>query len=448
MSTGPEPGLPRLLTIMGSGETSPTMVRTHRELLARLGPAPVPAVLLDTPFGFQENAEDIASRAQAYFRESLHTAIDVASFRSAAGADPLARASFLAQVGAARYVFAGPGSPSYALRQWARSGLPGLLAEKLRTGGAVTFASAAALTLGLATVPVYEIYKVGETPRWLDGLDLLAEAGLRAAVIPHYNNAEGGNHDTRYCYLGERRLSALEEELAGGAFVLGVDEHTGLVLDLGAGRATVVGLGVVTVRARGRSAQLPAGTTLPIAELAERAAGLAEGGTGDGGQGAGPAAGGTGDGGQGGGEVAAPGPGDPRPSPLMAGIRDHEAAFAGAVGARDVDGAVRAILALDDELVAWSRDTLESNELDRGRDAVHAMVASLGQLAEVGARDQRAVVGPFVETLLDHRERARAGRRYEEADDVRDRLSALGVEVRDTPEGTRWALAENDGTAP
>ncbi|MDQ1396963.1 MAG: hypothetical protein QOG64_2222, partial [Acidimicrobiaceae bacterium] len=26
------PPLPRLLTIMGSGETSPTMVKTHREL--------------------------------------------------------------------------------------------------------------------------------------------------------------------------------------------------------------------------------------------------------------------------------------------------------------------------------------------------------------------------------------------------------------------------------
>ena len=45
--------LPRLLVIMGSGETSPTMVQTHREVLGRLGPPPVPAVLLDTPFGFQ-----------------------------------------------------------------------------------------------------------------------------------------------------------------------------------------------------------------------------------------------------------------------------------------------------------------------------------------------------------------------------------------------------------
>ena len=108
----------------------------------------------------------------------------------------------------------GPGSPSYALAQWKGSQVPAVLAEKLRTGGCVTFASAAAVTLGAFALPVYEVYKVGQRPHWLEGLDLLAEAGLRAAVVPHFNNAEGGNHDTRYCYMGERRLSALEDAAA------------------------------------------------------------------------------------------------------------------------------------------------------------------------------------------------------------------------------------------
>jgi hypothetical protein len=36
----------RLLVIMGSGETSPTMSKVHRELFARLGgPGQVPAVI-------------------------------------------------------------------------------------------------------------------------------------------------------------------------------------------------------------------------------------------------------------------------------------------------------------------------------------------------------------------------------------------------------------------
>ena len=108
--------------------------------------------------------------------------------------------------------------------------------DKLPRGGAVTFASAAALTIGAATVPVYEVYKVGATrsgPRTRPA----AEIGLEVAVVPHYDNAEGGGHDTRFCYLGERRLSALEPQLPDGAWVLGVDEHTALVIDLDAGTA-------------------------------------------------------------------------------------------------------------------------------------------------------------------------------------------------------------------
>ena len=93
------------------------------------------------------------------------------------------------------------------------------------------FASAAALTLGIATVPVYEIYKCGEDPHWLEGLDVTSAAGIRAAIIPHYDNNEGGTHDTRFCYLGERRLSIMERDLPEGAFVLGVDEHTACTFD-------------------------------------------------------------------------------------------------------------------------------------------------------------------------------------------------------------------------
>src|SRR5436853_2701762 len=259
---------------MGSGETSPTMVKTHRQLFARLGPPPVPAVLLDTPFGFQENASEVAGRAVEYFRQSVGQDVEVASFRSA-GADVLAYETMLSRLRDARYAFSGPGSPTYALRQWSSSLVPSLLAQKLRTGGCVVFASAAAVTLGVAALPVYEVYKVGEDPRWLPGLDLLGEAGLQAAVIPHYNNAEGGTHDTRYCYLGERRLRAIEAELPGDAVVLGVDEHTGCVLDLDAGSAAVVGLGTVTVRARGRSAQLETGATVPIGRFRELAHELA-----------------------------------------------------------------------------------------------------------------------------------------------------------------------------
>ncbi|MBV9933619.1 MAG: hypothetical protein JO367_04900, partial [Actinobacteria bacterium] len=136
---------PRVLAIMGSGETSPTMIKTHRRLLAeadRVGPA----VLLDTPVGFQENASDIAARAVEYFRDGVGHRISVARWRGA-HEDDVTYEEMLTALRTGGYVFAGPGSPSYALRQWADTPVPSLLAAKLRDGGCVTFASAAALTL-------------------------------------------------------------------------------------------------------------------------------------------------------------------------------------------------------------------------------------------------------------------------------------------------------------
>jgi cyanophycinase-like exopeptidase len=409
----------RLLVIMGSGETSPTMSKVHRDLLARVGSGP--AVMLDTPFGFQENADDISAKALAYFKESVQRELVVASFRAAEGVDPLAYETTLARLREAVYVFAGPGSPSYALAQWSASQVPAVLAQKLRGGGCVTFASAAACTLGPYALPVYEIYKVGDRLRWLEGMNLMAEVGLPAVVVPHFNNAEGGNHDTRYCYMGERRLSLLEAMLPEDVFILGVDEHTACILDLDAATATVAGLGSVTVRRQGRMSALPSGTTLPLGELA-----------GVGGRKAGaPAPAPVGD---------VPAPASGAVDPLTADTDRFEMAFDAALRAGDAPAAVKVVLELDDLLHDWSRDTTESDLLDRGRAAVRAMVVRLGEAADVGVRDPRHVVGPFVEALLDARRRARADGRWADADGLRDRLLAAGVEVRDTADGTEWQL--------
>lgn len=403
----------RLLAIMGSGETSPTMVKTHRALLERVGG---PAVLLDTPFGFQANADDLAARAVDYFRTSVGTDLGVVSMRRA-DADALSTERAIARLREAHYVFAGPGSPSYALRQWEASAVPPVLADKLASGGCITFASAAALTLGIVTVPVYEIYKVGAEPTWLPGLDLLAGAGLSAAVIPHYDNAEGGTHDTRFCYLGEDRLARLEYELPDGAFVLGVDEHTGLVLDLDDRTASVVGLGGVTIRVGGHSTVFATATTVAIDELGDAA-------TGGGGRAS----------------VAPPPVPEGPATPFLAHLEQLSADFDSALARRKPDDAVAAALGLETLLVEWSRDPAQSDQLDRGRSQLRTMVVRLGEVAEVGARDPAEVVAPLVETLLALRAEARSRGDYGAADDVRDRLVTAGIEVRDAPGGSSWGL--------
>ena len=74
---------------MGSGETAPTMVTTHRMLAAKLQ-KPARATLLDTPYGFQENAPELATKAVEYFSTSINITLDVAGLTQMIGADALA----------------------------------------------------------------------------------------------------------------------------------------------------------------------------------------------------------------------------------------------------------------------------------------------------------------------------------------------------------------------
>lgn len=424
--------LPRILTIMGSGETAPTMVSTHRALVAQL-PSPTSALLLDTPYGFQENAPELAARAVAYFRTSVNIDITVAGLvrmhDTHLPADPVLIERGLRALTDSHYIFAGPGSPTYALRQWSGTNVASIIENKIRHGGIVTFASAAALTLGRVTLPVYEIYKVGQDVERLDGLDLLSALGINAAVIPHYDNAEGGNHDTRFCYLGETRLHLFESLLDDDTYVLGVDEHTGLIIDSDAGTARVVGNGTVTLRLRSVSHTLHSGTTIDIEVLhnpwkhfgtttstptttSHRA----------------PES------------VSAPDSIDASDDTFEGTLTRLNQDFGKAIAARDADSAVRACLDLEQAIVDWSSDTLQGDIADRARAAVRSMISQLGDASSGGLKDPREVVGPYVEAMLAVRATVRAEKRFDLSDVIRDAFANLGVEVRDTPAGVEWVL--------
>ena len=426
--------LPHILAVMGSGETAPTMVTTHRMLASKLE-KPARAVLLDTPYGFQENAPELATKAVDYFQTSINLELEVAGLTEIIGADSLAVERGLQKVADADYVFAGPGSPTYALRQWSGTPLAGLLNKKLRDGGIVTFASAAALTLGRFTLPVYEIYKVGEDPRWLDGLNILGNVGINVALIPHYNNAEGGHHDTRFCYMGERRLSMLERELPADVYVLGVDEHTGMVIDLDAETVTVVGKGVVTIRVRGESTQIASGETFSVDRLRDPASAT----TRDTRQSATSQA-------KTSAKSVSTGAAAATGAPAIFDNNLREATdrlnqvFSAALANSNADGAARAALDLDDAIAGWSGDTLQSDATDHARAVLRSMITRLAGAATGGLRDPRDVLGPFVQVLLDLRAQVRSDKRFDLSDIIRDRLAALNVEVRDTPEGAQWGF--------
>jgi cyanophycinase-like exopeptidase len=437
----PSTPLPRLLVIMGSGETAPTMTNPHRRVFERLAKATggaVNAVLLDTPFGFQENVDILAAKTAEYFVDAASRQVDIAGLARTDTGDIVAIETAIAKIRAADWVFAGPGSPTFALRQWEGTPIPEAIAAKLRDGGAVVFSSAAALTLGRKTIPVYEVYKSGADPYWVDGLDILTGIGLPVVVIPHYDNKEGGNHDTSKCYLGERRLAMLEPELDDDVFILGVDEHTGVIIDLDSQTAEVVGKGGVTLRKDGVSTRIETGSTVPFSTLQAGPVTTVTLGTGTNvtesvtsGTGTDMTAM----------TMSAQDAGGSENIPSLAGDAARlEAAFDAAIAERDADRAVAAVLELDAAIVRWSRDTLQGDEMTRARTALRSMIVRLGAAATGGVRDPREILGPIVEAALAARVTARTEKAYAVSDAIRDNLTAAGIEVRDTANGAEWVL--------
>ncbi len=420
------------LVVMGSGETAPTMVRVHRRIFADTGAGP--AVMLDTPFAFQLNADELLARILAYFAQSIGRPVEVVRWRRH-DAPTLDQEKALALLSRARWAFAGPGSPTYALRQWHGTQVPAALADVVRRGGTLVLGSAAAVTVGTHAIPVYEIYKVGEDPRWVKGLDVLGGlTGVAAVVVPHYDNSEGGTHDTRFCYLGEQRLAALEAELPEEVGILGVDEHTALLMDLDAATATVAGNGAVTVRRRGASREFEHGATLSLDDLIGmlRDQAALQRRRGDHSEPATAAA-----------PPSAPAACEQKPGAgtTLRAVADRAAArFDQALAGRQADGCVGAILDLETAIASWRSDTLRSDDENHARRVLRTLVVRLGQLAEAGVEDPRARVAPYVELLLHLRAAARAAKDYPTSDLVRDRLAQAGVEVRDAPDGMEWAI--------
>jgi cysteinyl-tRNA synthetase len=230
--------------------------------------------------------------------------------------------------------------------------------------------------------------------------------------------------------MGESRLVQLEALLPEGVAILGVDEHTALILDLGAERVEVRGRGRAVVRREGNETALPTGTAISLAELRGLLSGAAAAATAT--------------------AVVAATPersgGPPEPTqheePFIALLAEHQDQFDRAREGRDADGMVAAILAVETAMAEWSTETFSSDERERGRAQLRRMVTRLGEVATEGGADPRERVAPFVEAILALRRQFRSERRFDDADRLRDLLTGCGVEVRDGREGEEsgWGL--------
>jgi cyanophycinase-like exopeptidase len=262
---------PGLIALFGSGETSSQGRKIHDHLMARL-PVPVRVAILETPAGFQPNAEGVNLKIQQFLEKSLQNFRPqvelIAARRKGSAADPDDPA-IVDGLRAADYIFAGPGSPTYTVRHLEDTLAWRLLRERQRAGATLAFASAAAIAMGTHVLPVYEIYKAGADLGWERGLGLLP--GLDLAILPHWNNAEGGaGLDTSHCFMGAERFAQLRALLPPTTTILGIDEHTACIIDPAGGECRVLGAGSVTVLRGPDEQTFPTQTGFPLGALSNR----------------------------------------------------------------------------------------------------------------------------------------------------------------------------------
>ena len=404
-----------MIAIMGSGETTDSMVRVHRSLLEKLSP-PVKAVFIDTPAGFQMNADDLFEKSREYFQKRLNQPLERASFKSKTISAYEAERAYQT-LREADYLFVGPGSPTYALKNWAGTPVPRIIVDRIRQGSCFVAASAAALTLGRFTVPVYEIYKVGEDLRWVEGLNILGEFGFPVVVIPHWNNAEGGTHDTRFCYLGEPRLTQLEAMLPPETPILGIDEHTACILDFSAGKVFIRGIGGVTLR-HGRSQKiLRDGEALSLGEFREILMPRS---------------------------LPFPPTGvqtlEPAAEPFVERVKSFQESFGRNLQENKIDALIEGIINLDKMIWKSRREFEDEEQVSQAREALRGMIVQLGLRLQESPRDIPSLLAPLVEILLEVRGKLRAAKEWETADFIRQKLDQAGIIIEDTPRGPEWRL--------
>lgn len=403
---------------MGSGELTETMVEVHKTLLKPYGEQGR-AVFLDTPAGFQVNVDLISQKAEDYFNARIQHPLTIASFKSADAMTGLDTGRLLDTLNNADYIFMGPGSPTYALRHWQSSPVPNIMIDRLTSGACLVAASAAALAMGRLTLPVYEIYKAGQAPFWADGLDITGRCGWDLAVVPHWNNQEGGNHDTRFCFMGEQRLIALEKQLPENVGILGIDEHTAVIFDLQQRTIEIKGHGKVTLRRKGSVRVFEKGNLLPFDTLDQKSLPLTVKNN----------------------DVSK------RDISGKADFLKDLHILAGRISRNPLSGKTEAetrrLLDIEACIRRGHTSVVETDTLDTILDIFRELLMVFSRTMDTSPNDPEAAatdprLEPLVESIIALRSRLRDRNEWQTADELRDCLQRANVIVTDTAEGTRW----------
>ena len=315
----------------------------------------------------------------------------------------------------------GPGSPTYAVGHWKQSPIPEIFIQRIEEGACLVVASAAALTVGRFTLPVYEIYKVGEDLHWIEGVNILGHFGLNLVVIPHWNNAEGGTHDTRFCYMGESRFLKLESLLPEEFPIVGLDEHTACIMDLEKWEGSVAGIGRMTIRFNQKERIYEKGDRFGLEELHSLEFESTEKK-----------------------ETSKSSPSGltiaNQKEPFWDKVNSLENDFKDSLEKNDSAGVTNALLELDK--VIWeAQEDLENAEfVSQAREIMRESMVLLGLRLESMPADKEALFFSLMDAFLEVREVLRKNSQWELADGIRGRLKEKGIILEDTKAGPQWRL--------
>ncbi|HLO29952.1 MAG TPA: hypothetical protein VK249_12495 [Anaerolineales bacterium] len=260
------------IAFLGSGETSLAGGRIF-EALAHNIKEPLRIALMETPAGFELNSAQVVGRVGDFMKTRLQNykpVVDVIPARKKNSAYSPDDPEIIKPLLYANVIFMGPGSPTYAIRNLKDTLTWDVIRARHRLGATLIFASAATISIGAHALPVYEIYKVGQDVHMVDGLDLFSDFGLHVSFIPHWNNAEGGvDLDTSRCFIGMDRFREWCNLLPPESETIGLDEHTGFIIDFETGLCEVNGVSSVSLVRECDPEMFPSGSKFPLSELGE-----------------------------------------------------------------------------------------------------------------------------------------------------------------------------------
>jgi hypothetical protein len=258
------------IAFLGSGETSLSGGRIF-EALAQNLPGSLKITVLETPAGFEPNSAQVANRVASFLATRLQNfrpQVDVIPARRKNSPFSPDDPEICAPLLSSNMIFMGPGSPTYAIRQLEGSLAWDIIRARHRLGASLVFASAATIAAGSQAMPVYEIFKVGAEVHTLPGLDLFRDFGTPLSFVPHWNNAEGGSDvDTSRCFIGMDRFAEWCRLLPADHTTLGLDEHTGVILDFGSRKCRIFGVSSIHLVRECDSKVISEGTEFPLSEL-------------------------------------------------------------------------------------------------------------------------------------------------------------------------------------